>query len=49
MSEALEFPDIEASASFKGGRVDTSTAAGILVAAALATLIGLRVTFPKPR
>jgi hypothetical protein len=47
MSDSLEFPEAEVNARFAGGRIDTDTAAAILVAAALLGLIGLRVSFPK--
>ena len=47
MSDAFEFPELEAGVRVGGGSIDTDSAAAILVAAALLALIGLRVSFPK--
>lgn len=46
-SEAVQFPELNLSVG--GGSVDVDKATAILVGAALAALIGLRLSFPKGR
>ena len=49
MSEAVSFPELSASLNIGGGAIDTDKATAVLVGAALAALIGLRLSFPKGR
>ena len=46
-SEAVQFPEL--SVSVGGGSIDVDKATAIIVGAALAALIGLRLTFPRGR
>lgn len=46
-TEAVEFPELQLVVG--GGSIDVDKAAAVLVGAALAALIGLRLSFPKGR
>lgn len=46
-TEAVQFPEL--SVAVGGGGIDVDKATAVLVGAALAALIGLRLSFPKGR